>query len=69
MFCWHVLLARQHPTVGLDHSPSTTADVVCDLGDLQTLRQTLQGVDAVVHVPMFSRSRTLDGCLPIAPGR
>jgi UDP-glucose 4-epimerase len=46
----YVLLARQHQTVGLDHSPSSTADVVCDLGDLQTLRKTLQGIDAVVHV-------------------
>jgi nucleoside-diphosphate-sugar epimerase len=35
--------------IGLDRSPSSTAEVVGDCGDVELVRRALRGVDAVVH--------------------
>ena len=45
----YVRLAREHDVIGLDRAPSSTADVVGDLGDAALLRRVLAGADAVVH--------------------
>jgi UDP-glucose 4-epimerase len=45
----YVRLCRDHEVVGLDRVPSSTADVVADLGDVGALERALSGVDAVVH--------------------
>ena len=44
-----VLLARTHDVVGIDRAPSSTADVVGDLGDDALLRRAFVGADAIVH--------------------
>ncbi len=40
---------REHVVIGLDQAPSSTTDIVADVGDLQKIRAALQDVDAVVH--------------------
>ena len=42
-------LCREHEVVGLDRSPSSTAELVGNLTDVSLLRRALQGIDAVVH--------------------
>ena len=46
----YVHLSKYYDVVGLDRSPSSTADIVADLGDQAALERLLDGVDAVVHV-------------------
>ncbi|KPJ82145.1 MAG: epimerase [Gammaproteobacteria bacterium SG8_30] len=43
------LVLDGHDVVGLDRSPSSTADLVGDVGDKALLQRALEGVDAVVH--------------------
>lgn len=45
----YVRLSKYHDVVGLDRSPSSTADIVADLGDQAALERLLDGADAVVH--------------------
>jgi len=45
----YVRLALEHDVVGLDRSPSSTADFIGDISDIELVRQALQGVDAIVH--------------------
>jgi len=44
-----VRLLREHEVVGLDRAPSSTAQIVGNVGDAALLRGALRGVDAVVH--------------------
>ncbi len=44
-----VRLAHGHDVIGLDRAPSSTAQVVADLGDDVALTRALQGCDALVH--------------------
>lgn len=44
-----VRLHGDHEVIGLDRTPSSTADVVGDCGDVDLVRSALRGVDAVVH--------------------
>ncbi len=45
----YVRLCAEHQVVGLDRSPSSTADVLGDLTDETVLRGALRGVQAVIH--------------------
>ena len=45
----YVRLALEHEVVGLDRSPSSTADIVGDISNVELLQQTLDEVDAIVH--------------------
>jgi UDP-glucose 4-epimerase len=45
----YVRLALEHEVVGMDRSPSSTADVVGEITDVSLLRRTLRGFDAIVH--------------------
>ena len=45
----YVRLVLEHEVVGLDRSPSSTADFVGDLTNVALLRQALRGVDAIGH--------------------
>lgn len=45
----YVRLCRDHDVVGLDRSPSSTANIVGDLTDTELLQDALRGVEAVVH--------------------
>jgi nucleoside-diphosphate-sugar epimerase len=45
----HVRLSPYHSIIGVDISPSSTADVVGDITDSQLLRRLFRGVDAVIH--------------------
>lgn len=45
----YVRLCREHEVVGLDRSPSSTADHVGDIVDAGVLERALRDVDAVVH--------------------
>jgi len=42
-----------HEVVGLDRSPSSTADLVGDVADAALLGEAMKGVDAVVHTAAF----------------
>jgi len=42
-------LCREHEVVGLDQSPSSTADIIGNVADAALLQRALRGVDAVVH--------------------
>lgn len=44
-----VRLAHGHEVIGLDRAPSSTAQVVADLGDEAALSRALQGCEALVH--------------------
>lgn len=46
----YVRLMREHEVVGLDRSPSSTADVLGDITDAKLLERAAQGMDAIVHV-------------------
>jgi UDP-glucose 4-epimerase len=46
----HIRLSHQHEVIGFDRAPSSTADVIGDLGDEALLDRTLRSVDAIVHV-------------------
>jgi UDP-glucose 4-epimerase len=45
----YVRLHCDHEVVGIDRSPSSTANIVGNLADIALLRGALRGVDAVVH--------------------
>lgn len=45
----HVRLSHQHEVVGFDRAPSSTAEVIGDLGDEALVDKTLQGADAIIH--------------------
>lgn len=45
----YVRLSRYYDVVGLDRAPSSTADIVADLGNQAALEKLLDGADAVVH--------------------
>lgn len=45
----HVRLSREHDVIGIDRAPSSTADVVGDLGDDALLRRAFAGAAAIVH--------------------
>ena len=45
----YVRLALEHQVVGFDRSPSSTADFVGDIANVELLRQALHGVDGIVH--------------------
>lgn len=45
----HERLGREHELIGWDRSPSATAQLVGDLGDVTLLRRAVTGVDAIVH--------------------
>jgi UDP-glucose 4-epimerase len=49
----YVRLAREHEVVGLDRSPSSTADVLGDITDSQLIQQITGEVDAVVHTAAY----------------
>ena len=49
----YVRLYRDHEIVGLDQSPSSTADIVGSIADAALLERALRGVDAVVHTAAF----------------
>jgi UDP-glucose 4-epimerase len=61
-------LCVEHSVLGLDQSPSSTADRVVDICDAQALRAALVGADAVIHtaalhaphVGHFSNQRFID---------
>jgi UDP-glucose 4-epimerase len=42
-------LCSAHEVAGFDRSPSSTVEYTGDIGDVDLLREALQGVDAVVH--------------------
>jgi UDP-glucose 4-epimerase len=44
-----VRLSREHEVIGLDRSPSSTAEIIGELSNLQLLKKALHRVDAVVH--------------------
>jgi len=44
-----VRLLREHEVIGLDRAPSSTAQIVGNVGDAALLRGALRGVDAIVH--------------------
>lgn len=45
----HVRLSPHHEVIGLDRAPSSTAELIGDLGDETLIERALKGVDAVVH--------------------
>jgi UDP-glucose 4-epimerase len=45
----HARLCAEHEVVGVDRSPSPTADVVASLSDTNRLAALLDGADAVIH--------------------
>ena len=45
----HARLGPEHEVVGVDRSPSPTADVVASLSDTNRLAALLDGADAVIH--------------------
>lgn len=45
----YVRLCREHEVVGLDRSPSSTADIVGSIADTALLERALRGADAVLH--------------------
>ena len=45
----HIHLSHQHEVVGFDRAPSSTAEVIGDLGDEALVDKALQGADAIVH--------------------
>jgi UDP-glucose 4-epimerase len=45
----YVRLCREHEVVGLDQSPSSTADIVGSIADTALLERALRGANAVVH--------------------
>jgi len=49
----YVRLCREHEVVGLDQSPSSTADIVGSIVDTALLERALRGVDAVVHTAAY----------------
>jgi UDP-glucose 4-epimerase len=44
-----VRLMPEHDVLGFDRAPSSTADVLADLGDADAMAAAMRGVDAVVH--------------------
>jgi UDP-glucose 4-epimerase len=48
-----VRLCREHEVVGLDQSPSSTADIVGSIADTALLERAVLGVDAVVHTAAY----------------
>ena len=46
----YVRLMREHEVVGLDRSPSSTADLLGDITDAKLLERAAAGMDAIVHV-------------------
>lgn len=45
----HARLRTEHEVIGLDRSPSPTAELVGDIGDVTLMRHAVRGVDAMVH--------------------
>lgn len=45
----HTHMSKRHDVVGLDRSPSSTADITADLEDPVAISRLLEGADAVIH--------------------
>ncbi len=45
----HVRLSPHHEVIGLDRAPSSTAELIGDLGEDALLSRALEDVDAVIH--------------------
>jgi UDP-glucose 4-epimerase len=46
----YIRLSAEHEVIGFDSAPSSTSDVVGSIENVDSIREALRGVDAVIHI-------------------